>query len=68
METTAPQRTTTEKRAPPWRFEQLATLRNRLLQRAGRLTHPQGVLTLTLSANPAVQEDLSHHLAALQAA
>jgi hypothetical protein len=68
METTAPERTTTEKRAPLWKFEQLATLRNRLLQRAGRLTRPQGVLTLTLSANPAVQEDLQHHLAALQAA
>jgi hypothetical protein len=30
----------------------------RLIQRAGRLTTPKGRLTLTLSANPAVQAEL----------
>ena len=39
------QRNTTEKRAPLWCFEQLGTLRRKLIQRAGRLTRPQGKLT-----------------------
>ncbi|HEX6903067.1 MAG TPA: IS1380 family transposase, partial [Thermoanaerobaculia bacterium] len=56
------------KRAALWPFERLATLRQRLIQRAGRLTRPQGVLTLTLSANPAVREDLHGYLKTLQAA
>jgi hypothetical protein len=47
------ERNTTEKRAPLWCFEQLGTLRRKLIQRAGRLTKPQGTLTLTMSANQA---------------
>lgn len=46
-----PQRSTTEQRAPWWRFTRLATRRMRLIQRAGRLTAPKERLTLTLSAN-----------------
>jgi DDE family transposase len=68
MQVSEPQRKTTEKRATLWVFEQLATLRQRLVQRAGRLTRPQGVLTLTVSANPAVREDLLRHLDMLQTA
>jgi len=68
MQVSEPQRKTTEKRAALWVFEQLATLRQRLVQRAGRLTRPHGVLTLTVSANPAVREDLLGHLDTLQAA
>ncbi len=56
------QRNTTEKRAPLWQFEQLGTLRRKLIQRAGRLTKPQGRLTLTMSANPAVKSELLHYL------
>jgi hypothetical protein len=63
-----PERGTTEKRSPLWMFEQLATLRNRLLQRARRLTEPQKKLTLTMSANEAVQKDLLHFLEVLQKA
>jgi hypothetical protein len=33
-------------------------LRHRIIQRAGRLVRPQGKLTLTMSANQAVQNDL----------
>jgi len=55
-------RRTTEKRAPLWHFEQLGTLRRKLIQRAGRLTRPQGALTLTMSANPTVQSELLHYL------
>jgi len=61
-------RNTTEKRAPLWCFEQLGTVRRRLIQRAGRLTRPQGRLTLTMSANPAVKSELLHYLDALKQA
>ena len=56
------ERNTTEKRAPLWQFEQLGTLRRKLIQRAGRLTRPQGKLTLTMSANPTVKSELLHIL------
>lgn len=55
-------RATTEKRAPIWKFVRLATRRMRIFQRAGRLTNPKGRLTLTMSANPAVQTELLHLL------
>lgn len=68
MQVSEPERTTTAKRATLWVFVQLDSFRQRLLQRAGRLTRPQNTLTLTISANEAVKEDLLHHLEALQAA
>ena len=37
---------TTEQRAPWWAFIRLGTRRMRLIQRAGRLTTPNGRLTL----------------------
>nr|WP_246395264.1 IS1380 family transposase [Microbulbifer rhizosphaerae] len=55
-------RQTTERRAPLWQFEQLGTLRRKLIQRAGRLTKPQGQLTLTMSANPTVKSELLHYM------
>ncbi|HDP89711.1 MAG TPA: hypothetical protein ENN42_07135 [Thioalkalivibrio sp.] len=61
-------RNTTEKRAPLWCFEQLGTVRRKLIQRAGRLTRPQGQLTLTMSANPAVKSELLHYLDAMKSA
>jgi len=64
----AQERNTTEKRAPLWRFEQLGTLRRKLIQRAGRLTRPQGKLTLTMSANPTVKSELLHYLEVLKQA
>ncbi len=68
MQRQPPQRRTTEKRPPLWCFERLETLRRKILQRAGRLTRPQGALTLTLSANQAVQKEILDYLEALQAA
>jgi hypothetical protein len=62
------ERNTTEKRAPLWQFEQLGTMRRKLIQRAGRLTRPQGNLTLTMSANPAVKSELLHYLEILKQA
>ena len=54
------------KRPAAWKFKTLDTLRHRIIQRAGRLTRPQGELTLTMSANSAVQKDLLHFLDAVQ--
>jgi len=56
------------KRPAQWAFEKLDTLRHRIIQRAGRLTRPSGELTLTMSANQAVQQDLLHFLDVLQKA
>ena len=56
------------KRPAAWSFAKLDTLRHRIIQRAGRLTRPHGELTLTMSANHAVQNDLLHFLDVLQKA
>jgi hypothetical protein len=56
------------KRPASWAFEKLDTLRHRIIQRAGRFTRPQGELTLTMSANHAVRQDLMHFLNVLQKA
>jgi hypothetical protein len=56
------------KRPAVWSFEKLDTLRHRIIQRAGRLIRPKGELTLTMSANQTVREDLSHFLDVLQKA
>jgi hypothetical protein len=68
MQCAAKSRHTTEKRAPLWHFEQLGSLRRKLIQRAGRLTRPQGKLTLTMSANQAVKSELLHYLTELKRA
>jgi hypothetical protein len=60
-----PQRAS-QKRPALWDFARLNTLRCRLIQRAGRLIRPQGRLTLSMSANSAVQHELLHYLEALQ--
>lgn len=62
MITQDPARNTQEKRPALWKFEQLGTLRSRIIQRAGRLIRPQGQLTLSMSANDAVQNELLHYL------
>ena len=54
------------KRPAAWAFEKLDTLRHRIIQRAGRITRPQGELTLTMSANPSVRQDLLHFFDVLQ--
>ena len=47
----------TKKRATLWVFQAMRTVRQSLLQRAGRLTRPKGVLTLTMSKNKRVAAD-----------
>lgn len=54
-------RETTPQRSPLWQFERLETLRLKLINRAGRLNQPQGRLTLTMSTNAAVEEELLHY-------
>jgi len=56
------------KRPALWAFERLDTLRHRIIQRAGRLTRPQGELTLTMSGNKSVRHDLIHLLDSIQKA
>jgi hypothetical protein len=56
------------KRPAVYSFKRLDTLRHRIIQRAGRLTRPQGELTLTMSANQAVRSDLIQFLDVLKKA
>jgi len=67
MATTPPCRNTTVQRTALWAFEKIDTLRNTLLHRAGRLTRPQGVLTLTLNANAWIRQHLPQLLQTLKA-
>lgn len=69
MRESPPQRGTTTTRAALWVFEQVGTLRQRVFQRAGRLTRPNGRLTLTINASqPISQRILSLHQAASRTA
>jgi hypothetical protein len=68
MQTSPRTRFTTPQRATYWVFEKLDTLRKTLILRAGRLTHPHGALTLTLSANSWVKSRVLDILAAIRAA
>ena len=53
---------TSPKRACRYIFEKLGTLRHRLVQKAGRFTRPNGVLTLTLSGNKAIADEISNFI------
>jgi hypothetical protein len=68
MTVKSPERGTSEKRGPLWVFEELKSLRHRLIQRAGRFTCPQNKLTLTLSANESVKTEILDFLEALKEA
>ncbi len=61
-------RGTSEKRTPLWNFHELKWIRHRYIQRAGRLTTPQGNLTLAMSGNEAVKHGLLEFLDALKMA
>ncbi len=65
MQTSGPDRGTTENRAALWCFERLDTLRRTVIQRAGRLTRPAGRLTLTISGTRFVRNKLLRMLDAL---
>jgi hypothetical protein len=59
------ERGTTEKRAARWVFEKIGTIRKNLIQRAGRITFPQGKITLSLNANDVVENQFNHYMTAL---
>ncbi len=63
-----PTRKTQNKRPALWEFMQLNTIRQCIVQRAGRLIRPKGKLTLLMSSNDAAEEELLHILDALDAA
>jgi hypothetical protein len=54
-------RKTTAKRTVLWVFEGLASLRGKIIQRAARVTHPQGRKTLTFGKNEKLEEALSEY-------
>jgi hypothetical protein len=56
------------KRPAQWEFLQLGTIRQRWLHLAGRLTRPAGRLTLTITENPVIREDLERFLDVLKPA
>ncbi len=68
MATNERDRGTNEKRTSLWTFHELKWIRHRFLQRAGRLTAPQGNLTLTMSGNDIVKQGLFEFLDALKMA
>ncbi len=61
-----PSRSLLDKRPALWAFTRLDTVRRHIIQRAGRLIKPNNRLTLSMSANQAVQTDLLHYLEALK--
>jgi hypothetical protein len=56
MATSDKQRNTTFKRIQLWPFHHIGTIRRNIINRAGRLTEPGGVLTLTVSADHKIAE------------
>jgi hypothetical protein len=60
------QRGATPKRAPHWIFMEAASVRQRLIQLAGRLTRPEGRLRLTLSGNEVTRKEYLLHLRGLK--
>ena len=68
MITRAPARSTRRKRPALWEFEQLDTLRRRMIQRAGRLIRPKGQLTLSMAANEATENEMLQILDAIKRA
>ncbi|NIT60737.1 MAG: IS1380 family transposase [Aliifodinibius sp.] len=62
-----PERNTTEKRTPLWFFEKIETIRSNFINIAGRLTKPNGRLTLTMNKNDAIEHEYTEIIDALAA-
>lgn len=65
MQTAPPERGTTRQRVTLWTFEKVDTIRKTILQRAGRLTRPEGRLVLTLCRGKNLKERVLHILHSL---
>ena len=62
MRTDKKVRGTTEKRPPLWIFQKLSTIRQKIVQRAGKLIRPQGKLTLVMAANGDLKKEIEKYL------
>ena len=58
------ERKTTPQRQPLWVFEELSTIRNKIIRTAGRLTRPQGELTLTMAKSKIREREIDKFLTA----
>ena len=64
MAASPPERpTATPTRASLWAFKCMRTIRMAVIQRAGRLTRPKGIWTLTMAGNERLQDDFTRLLA-----
>jgi hypothetical protein len=68
MQTAPPTRRTSIQRETLWLFEQVDTLRKTIFQRAGRLSMPSGILTLTFSVGKHVKQRVLRIMQALDTA
>lgn len=64
MRAAPPRSINTPTRACLWALERIGSLRNRLVQRAARLIHPQGKLVLSFANCPDAERDLRHFVQA----
>lgn len=64
MNSTKPERKTTPQRQPLWVFEEISSIRNKIIRTAGRLTRPKGLLTLTMAKSPAREREIGQYLEA----
>ena len=62
MTTRRTDRPTTPRRSALWIFEEVASFRHKVIQRARRLTRPDGRLRLTLSGNEVTRKEMMHYL------
>ena len=64
MESKEPERKTTRQRQTLWIFEEIKTIRHKIIQTAGRLTRPQGKPTLTMPKNSALEREIAKFMPA----
>lgn len=65
MRSRSADRPTTAKRSALWIFQDAASIRQKIIQRAGRLTRPHGRLRLTLSGNEVTRREMMHYMDSL---
>ena len=68
MQILTPRRRSTQNRACLWDFHEVRTMRQHMIQRAGRLTRPNGKLRLTMSGNEATKQMIQKYLDVLESA
>jgi hypothetical protein len=68
MQILSPRSRSTENRAPLWDYQEARTIRQHLIQRAGRLTRPNGKLRLTMSGNKVTRQAIEEYLRVLDPA